>query len=90
MNYRSYISYLVTDPMLFSDILEYDFYNVYSIGQSFDSMNLVRLVLGEFFNKSGLIWNTLIQVDRITVYSTVQNFTLCMDLFIRLYLKQNF
>ena len=76
--------------MLFSDILEYDFYNVYSIGQSFDSMNLVRLVLGEFFNKSGLIWNTLIQVDRITVYSTVQNFTLCMDLFIRLYLKQNF
>ena len=48
-------------------------------------MNLVRLVLGEFFNKSGLIWNTLIQVDRITVCTTVQrivqNSTLCMDLF---------
>lgn len=51
-------------------------------------MNLVRLVLGEFFNKSDLIWNTLIQVDRITVHSTVQNFTLCMDPFIRLYLTQ--
>ena len=48
-------------------------------------MNLVRLVLGEFFNKSGLIWNTLIQVDRITVCTTVQrivqNRTLCMELF---------
>ena len=51
-------------------------------------MNLVRLVLGEFFNKIDLIWNTLIQVDRITVHSTVQNFTLCMDPFIRLYLSQ--
>ena len=61
---------------------------MYSIEKSFDSMNLVRLVLGEFFNKIDLIWNTLIQVDRITVHSTVQNFTLCMDPFIRLYLTQ--
>ena len=63
---------------------------MYSIEKSFDSMNLVRLVLGEFFNKSDLIWNTLIQVDRITVYCTIQNLTLCMDPFIRLYLTQNF